>query len=166
MMGAQAIADEAGTLLSIIADNDKYKAKIKEMKELAQALTAEKDRLAEAQRAYNEQVKQVSDDRTAIEKASAKAQADLKEAQAARDEAIASVNEAKKVAGATQAQIGSTGAANASRTAALDKLTAQIEAREAKLADKEKAVATREAALKRAEDDLALKMARLKEAVG
>ena len=49
MMGSQAIADEADTLLSIIADNDKYKAKIKEMKELAQAITAEKDRLAKAQ---------------------------------------------------------------------------------------------------------------------
>ena len=87
MMGSQAIAEQADNLLSIIGDNKAYAAKIKEMKELAQALTAEKDRLAKAQAEANESVTQVSNDRAAIEKAAATAQANLKEAQTLREQA-------------------------------------------------------------------------------
>jgi predicted nucleic acid-binding Zn-ribbon protein len=165
MMGSQAIAEQADNLLSIIGDNKAYAAKIKEMKELAQALTAEKDRLAKAQAEANESVTQVSNDRAAIEKAAATAQANLKEAQTLREQAQEKFEAAHRLINSKGMQLDQQAAEQIARANALDILAGQIEARAAAVEHKEKELEVREADVLTASKEMKDRLARLKDAV-
>jgi chromosome segregation ATPase len=166
MMGSQSIAEQADNLLSIIGDNKTYAAKIKEMKELAQAITAEKDRLAKAQAEYSESVTQVSNDRAAIERASAKATADLKEAQTLRTQAQEKFETTQKMISSKGAQLDQQAAEQIARANALDVLAGQIEARQVALDLREQELEQREADVLTASKEMSDRLARLKSAVG